>query len=215
MTFLELVKRLSREAGMGQGPTTTVGQAGDYLQAVEWIQAAYEDVQATHPNWNFLQKAISYNTDVGVVATDVGSWKPDSFRCYLAATGVADEQFLGYVPYDTFRDSYLFGASRSQTGRPTIITIEPDDDLLLWPTADAVYTVVGEYYMKPEAFTTDTSVPLFDSYHLVIVWRALQYYGAYASEPDKDAAGQREYRRLMRKLEMTELPTILYGPSWV
>ena len=214
MNKLQLVQRFCREAGISfSGPSTTIAQTGQFRQAVDWIDAAYEDIQFLHENWNFLREDFTFSTSDAVLAIpELGSWKGDSFRCYQTSLGVVDEQELCYIPWDAFRDAYLYGSSRTETGRPTVVSVKPDKSLSLWPTAVEVYTVVCEYYMKPQTLDADADTPIFpDAFHMAIVWKALSYYGIHASEPDKDLAGQREFKRLIPKLEFRELPKWQWG----
>lgn len=213
MNYLALCKRLRQEAGIaGSGPSTVTGQTGEYLRVTEWVAAAYEDIQSVHQDWDFLRTDITFSTsDPSISVSNFGSWKENSFRCYLTATGVSDEQFLAYIPWEQFRDLYLFGSNRSTTGRPTCITVKPDLSLYIYPTADAAYTVTGEYYKAPYTFSADADVPVFHLHHMAIVWRALMYYGQYSSEPDKYQAGIGEYERLLSKMEGAYLQSITYG----
>jgi len=216
-TFLELVQRLAQEAGIGSGPTTVIAQTGEYLRCVNWVKTAYEEIQGVHPDWLFLRKDLTFSTtSLSIVITDLGAYKKDSFRCYLTATGVSDEQMLDYIPWDEFKEVYDIGSSRTQTGRPSIITARPNDNsLYIWPISDADYTVVGEYYSSPHAMTLDTSDPIFPQHHMAIVWKALTYYGAYSSEPDKFAHGNDQYGKLLAKMELSQLPDIIWGDQYV
>ena len=46
MTYLELCQTLRREAGVsGVGPASVVDQSGEYLRLVEWIKAAWTEIQ--------------------------------------------------------------------------------------------------------------------------------------------------------------------------
>ena len=62
MNFLELCKRVHQELGAGDGslpgtvPTTVTSQTGDLLRIVGWVQRAWEEIQATHEDWLFLQR---------------------------------------------------------------------------------------------------------------------------------------------------------------
>lgn len=213
MTFLELVKRLCVESGIGPGPVTVIGQTGAYAQAVGWVQSAYEEIQNIHPDWQFLRTEASFTTSVWPpVVTDFASWKEDSFRIYLTASGIATEQWLLFCPWEVFRDTYYYGTGRTQTGYPNIVTIKPDHSLLIWPLPDDTYTVVCDYYKQPHTFTANADVPIFPQHHLVIVWKSLMYYGASASEPDKYAFGQEQFRKLEAKLFNQQRPRIMWGP---
>ena len=220
MTRLELVKRLCREAGIGSSPLTTIGQSGENLRSVEWIDAAYEEIQNLHWNWDFLRTDFSVSASIAVPApvspTDLGTWKVDSFRCYLTATGTDDEQPMIYLPWDVFRDTCLLGTGRTQTGRPYMFSVKPDGDLSISPPIpDDTYTIVGEYFKEAQTLSADTSEPLFSQNQMAIVWKALIYYAAYSSEPDKAVMGESQYKKLIRKLELSQLPGYGWGPSLV
>lgn len=224
MNKLELTKRLSREAGVNQsGPVTTINQVGDYKRLVDWIDTAYEDIQTAHATWQFLRKEFSFATVSGTATytpaaaglSDFAEWVSDddgdseNFRIYLTA---ADEQFIDYIPWDLFREVYLFGTQRTQTGRPTVYTIKPDDTLMFFPIPNDVFTCLGEYFRIPFTMTLNDDEPVFpDRFHIAVMWQALKYYGAYSQESDKYMTGQIEYRKRLRALEKSQLPQIAWG----
>lgn len=218
MNFLQLCQRLRSEAGItGTGPSTVIDQTGDLYRVVSWVSSAYEDIQNARPDWQFAQIGFSFPTIIGtslytlatVSLTDLLAWKKDDFRIYLTE---ADESFLEYVSWDTFRATYQVGSSRSLTGRPTIITVKPDDSLVLWPTPAAVYTVDGQYFRKARTMTANTDEPVFKSnFHMAIVWRALMFYGADLGAPEAYAHGEREYKKILRLMEFSRLPSVVYG----
>ena len=222
-TFLELSQRLRLEAGIsGTGPTTVVSQAGEYEKVVKWVATANEDIQNLHTNWKFLQTSFDFDTIAttqnytlaAVSLTDLATWKidtPDSLTIY---SSVADESYLTYMPWDDFRALYLFGSARSDTDRPTIVTIKPDNSLSFYPIPNAAFTVTGEYFKRAQVLDTtdDDEEPSFPSqYHMAVVWRALVHYGAFAAADEKYAHGQNEYKRLLRGLEGNQLPKITWG----
>lgn len=220
-TKLELCVDLRREAGIsGTGPSTTVSQTGEYGRVVEWIDTAYEAVQNLHPTWDFLKTEFSFPTIIGtanytktaVSLTELGSWKTDSFRCYLTATGVSDEQELDYVPWDDFRFHYGRGTQSTQTGRPSVITVKPDLSVTTWPICDAIYTVTGEYFKRAQTMSGDSSEPIIpQQFQSIIVWKGLMYYGAFAGADEKYTHGQNEYRAVLAKLRKNQLPRVSYG----
>jgi hypothetical protein len=173
---------------------------------------AYEEIQNAIPNWNFLWAETSFaTTTIPPTVTDLSTWKEDSFRLYLPADGIATESFLSFVPWNLFRDLYYFGAGHTQTGRPCIVTVKPDNNLLLWPLADDTYTVTAEYYKVPDVLSGNSDVPIFPKHHMIIVWKALMLYAGYASEPDKYALGNDQYKKLYVKLFNTQQQKITWG----
>jgi len=216
MTFLELANRLLSEANIsGTGLVTTTNQKGEYKQAVDYINTAYQDIQNLHPHWEFLRKDLSFNTianinnyiDTSIGLSDFGEWSLDTMRVYLTSGSFANEVHMTPVEWDDFRDMFLFGASRTQTGMPIYICEKPDNSLILYPIPDDTYTLEGEYFREPYTLTLDTDKPVFPTrFHMIIVWRALMYFATQLNAQELYAIGNIEYRKLLRKLEQFDLP---------
>jgi len=221
MTYLEMCQRLRLEAGIaGSGPTSVVSQTGELGRIVDWVATANDDIQNINSTWRFLQTSFDFSTVDGtqnyapadVSIDDLGSWKfgrDDDFTIYSAE---ADEQYLIYVPWNNFKGTYLFGTSRSQTGKPTIITVKPDNSTSFYAIPDDAYTVTGEYYKKAQTLAADDDESLIPSqFHMIVVWRALMLYGAYSGASDAYSHGENEYKSLLRKLNKSELPRMTWG----
>lgn len=218
MDFLALCKSLRSEAGIaGSGPTTTAGQSGELGRIVEWIKQAYVDIQDEQANWDFLRNDFSLDTVAGTSTyakssvSNLATWKNDSLRCYLKSSGVNDEMWLKYEPWDIFRDTRLRGANRNAQGRPLYFSIKPDKSLILWPVPNDIYTVVGEYFRTAIEFANNTDTPAFERHHMLIVFDALMRYAAYVGEPSLYARGEKERKKLMIKLQRDYLPGIMLG----
>ncbi len=226
-TRLQLCQRFVQEAEISGGanstlPASTLNQSGEMQQAVRDIDAAYEKLQNWKPNWHFLRFDFSFPTISGTQSytpTDAGlaehkTWKRDSFRCYLTATGVADEQHLDYVPWECFRDAYLHSANRNVSGRPIKFTIEPDKSVTFYPKPDANYTVVGEYWKRAQAMTADATEPLMpDEFHLILVWMACMAHGRRQSAPETFGLGKENFEEMFGALKTTQLPPVrVAGP---
>lgn len=225
MTFLQLYQRLHSEAArQGSTPTTVLSQTGMNLRLVNWILTAYEDIQSEHETWLFRRADFSFSisatksnytkTDAGV--TDLAAWKFDpndnyvsGIKLYLLA---ADETHLIYYPWDDFLSQYKFGSFRTQTGKPTVFSIKPDLSMELWPIPNAVFTVNGEYIKQMQTMTDDTDEPILPDHHIIIVWKALMYYGALQGAPEVYAHGEEEYGKLLSKLELNQLEKLGFGP---
>ena len=216
MTFLDLAKRIRQECAIaGNGPVTTVGQSGELLRVVDWMKTAYREIQAAHVTWEFLRAEFFFVTvagtgDYGVTQhaiADLNEWDTDTFRCYLTAS---DEQFLEYIPWETFRDTWKIGPNRTAQARPSFFSVKPDNSVTFDVVPDAAYTITGEYWKRPIAAGGDGDEPVFpDQYHEAIVWRALMLFAGYAAEPDKYMLGQDEYQRMLRRMAATLLPRIV------
>lgn len=206
----------------GTGPTAVTSQTGEMQRVVEWILSAYRSIQNLHPNWHFLQNDFSFQT---VASTgnytkttaslpELGSWKTDNFSVYLTATGVNAEQDLIYIPWDEFSRGYMFGSTSTQEGIPIVCTVRPDQSLQLWPIPNDIYTVKGEYYKRAQTMTANADEPLIPlAFQDAIVWRALMLYGAYAAADEKYSHGQNEYKSVLSRLEMNQLPEMLMAET--
>lgn len=219
MNFLALCQRLRSEAGIsGTGPTAVTGQTGMLERVVEWITAAYQDIQNKHATWRFLRDDFSFSTiastqeytPTAVSITDHAQWIEEDIRVY---ENVGDEYLLHDPTWDDFRLAYLYGSNRSLTGKPIAQAVRPKNNgLNLWPIPDAVYTVVGEYYKIPDVMSADADLPLFPArFHMIIVWRALMLYAAWAAADEKYAHGKTEYDALYLDLEQDQLEQVIYG----
>jgi hypothetical protein len=224
MNFLSLFQRLHSEAGrQGSTPTTVLSQTGMNQRLVNWIVTAYEDVQSEHQSWLFRQEEFTGQLSNGVSnylattfsITDFSAWKinydHDRLSGITIYVSTTDEEYLEYVPWDDFIPNYRFGSSRTQTQRPSVVTIKPDFSLEFWPIPNATYNVAGEYYKSIQTLTTDLNEPIFPDYHMIIVWKALMYYGAFEGAPEVYAHGQEQYNKLLAALEINQLDKITYG----
>jgi hypothetical protein len=225
-TFLDLCKKLRQEAGVsGTGPTSVLDQQGEMKRLVDWIARAYEDIQNAEGNWNFLRQDFTFPTIAGVqeytpdavALPEHESWMDQSFRIYQTDQGVNDEQWITYWPWESFRDAYIRSGNRTVQGRPIAWTIRPNDEaVVVWPTPDIDYTIVGEYMRRPHTLQNNNDFPLFArQYQMALVWRALMWYGTYESAPELYATGQAEFNRVMRALRRDQLPQIVMGGSIV
>jgi len=226
MTFLEIAQRLRREARVsGTGPASVMSQTGEMQMLVEWVQAAYQDIQNMSLIWEFLRTSFSFNTiatvseytPIAAGLTELLSWRTtdyDAVRCYLTATGVSAEQIINQVSWDEMRSVHLLGSSRSQTGQPVEFAIKPDKSIIFFPIPDAIYTIVGEYYKQPQTLSADADIPIIPvAYHMLLVWLGLRYSGAFQAAPEKYTHGETEYKRLIRRLRHDQLPNITIGRS--
>lgn len=220
MNFIQLCKRLVQESPItGNGPASVVGQTGEMQQVVNWINTAYVDIQSLHNTWRFLREDFQFPTVIGkqeYSAADAGlnnlqTWAPKNNDTRVYET-ISDEQYLVYMEWETFRPSYLYGSFRTQKSKPTIVSVKPNNSLMLWSLPDKVYTIDGEYHIQPVEMVENTDTPLFPvSYHMAIVWSALMMYCAYESIPDLYSQAESKYRKIVRKLEIEQLPNMGYG----
>ena len=227
MTFLELCQRMRQECGIsGTGPSTVVSQTGNLKRIVDWVNTAWIDIQTTHQDWDWMRASASFPTvasqamyelgtgtgTVGVSVATFGRWDRDTFRNYVTSVGTNSEVFMGFVHYDTWRDSYMYGAQRSTTTRPIDMSISPTKGIALGPPPTAGYTITGDYFSAPLDMTLDADVPALPAqFHMAIIYRAMMSYGAYEAAPEVYQRGELEFGKLMRRMTADRVPETIWG----
>ena len=227
MNFLQLVNRTRVECGVSGANTpllTAQSLTGESARIASWVNASWVDVQTTKEDWQWMRNPFEFNTvtqqqtytptQVGVAAT-FGNWKRDSFRCSSVGQNYRDEQLMNYMDYTTFRNLYQYANMRTTYMRPVVVSIVPgaDKSLAFGATPDQPYVITGEYYIKPTEMSADTDTPIIpDRYHLIIVYRAMMQYAGFNAASEVYQRGELEFRRLMNRLNIDQLPTITSGP---
>jgi hypothetical protein len=222
MNFLQLAQRLRQEAGAsGNGPTAVTEITGESKRLVDWISTAWLEIQGLHDQWGFMREPFEFQAAQGTGQTtptqagltDFRYWHRETLRCWRTALGITDEQWLVEWEYQVFRDTYRFNQNRDLVGRPLVFAVEPNSKALMFgPLMDVEYTVVGEYQRVPKPFVLATDTPdLQEHQHMVIVYKALEYYGLYESAQEVVVRAQQQYARLISQLEREQLPNVYLG----
>lgn len=232
MTYLSICQDVRRECRMaGSGPTTVVSQTGRLGDIVAWVAQCYTEIQEAQ-NWNWLRSTFTVNTvasDDTYAYTDCtdsrlsttisrfSQWwlehgDEPNVTIYLTSAGVGGENYLTPIDWAAFRERYKRGTQT--TGQPIHIAIDPQNNLVLGPKPDAIYTLNGEYQMSPQTLTANADVPEMPArFHNLIMYRAMEKYGASNNAPEVFNRGGYEGNRKMRALERDQLPPVfLAGP---
>jgi hypothetical protein len=239
VNFLQIVARAITECGAsGTSISTTANQSGEQQRFVNWVNAAWGEIQTKHDDWGWMRSSNLLNPGVtgmqfntvagqanyqlgtaagtcGVAVANFGKWDREAFRNYTTAAGTNNEMFMDIIPYDTWRDSYMLGAMRAVQTRPVAIAIGPDNSICLGPPPNSLYTITGDYFVAATSMVQDTDVPtgLEVAFHLMIVYRTMMFYGSYESAPEVFARGSAAYDEMMDQLEAKRLPIMTFGGS--
>lgn len=222
MNYLQLAQRLRQEAGAsGNGPTSVLNQTGESKRFVDWINTAWMEIQGLHDVWGFMRKPFEFEVPQGTGETtptqagltDWRYWHRETLRCWRTQLGISDEQWLVEWDYHVFRDTYRFNQNRDLVGRPLVFAVQPNSKALMFgPLMDTAYTVVGEYQTVPKQLVANEDVPdLQEHQHMIIVYKALEYYALFESAGEVLARAQKQYKALLSQLEREQLPTVYLG----
>jgi len=230
MQFIDLALQTKKESRITGTNTTVVGATGDWDRICGWVAQAWAELQAMH-KWKWMRGTSTFDTTASVGSytptlagavdgsgTDnLAEWREKEFRIFLTATGVADEQWLTYMPYDEFKNLFLFGANRTNYSRPQFITINPaDKSIILGPAPDDIYTVTGEYFKTPTTLTLDADTPDMPArFHWLIIYMAMMSAGADKNAPELYGRGETGRKQLLTALKRDQLPKFRRGKSLI
>jgi hypothetical protein len=224
MNFLQLVQKLRQECGIaGNGPLTVVDQNKESARLVSYINDAWVEIQGLSDTWSFMRKEFGFETvanvgdytpdggpGVGAGLSDFRMWHTDTLRCYETAFGIPDEQFLPEWEYKKFRDTYRY--AEQTVGRPVVFAVKTNGSaLMLGNIPDKSYTIVGEYQCVPTFLVADTDTPAIAAHlHMVIVYKAMEFYGLFEAAPEVLQRGERGFQRFLTMLmrEEQDVPTL-------
>lgn len=229
MNYLALAQKLRRKCRVaGTGPTAVTGVSEEYLRLLDFVNEANGLIERLHPDWLFMRASTScvtvegqhtYSPTADFSLTDFGSWaldyeSGDSFRNYLTVTGTADEQRMGVIEYDDWRNHYLYGTNRTTYQRPLDVAVAPGGSLVVGPVPTAGYTLIGDYYKAPTLLVDADSEPnIPEAFHWAIIYRAMMLFGVSENAPEIYGEGKAEWKIIRAQLEAAQLRNItLPGP---
>jgi hypothetical protein len=201
MTFLDLCQSLRQEVGAaGSGPASVQAQHGEYARLVSWIQQAWREIQLSRERWLFAWAEASINVEPEFRTysppSDLRVWDEGTIRC----NGLP----LKVLTWPEFRGRF---AQDSEQVSPSFVAQRPDGVLVLDTTPETSGEIAFEYWRTPQALALGADVPrLPDQYHLVIVYRAMLFYGLYENAPEMVQAARSGEAGLHRDMTQTQLP---------
>lgn len=233
MSFLTLCADTQRECDVvGSEISAVTNQTGELSRIVNWVKNAWTEIQNRHANWRWMRSTFSINTVAGddtYAATECTDTRlsaaisrfarwikfddngSSNMKIYLSSAGVGAERWLSFMEWSDFRSIYRVGTQNN--GAPAHYTIDPQNNLVLGPKPDDVYVVTGEYQMSAQILAASADVPEMPTqFHQLIVCMAMKKYAGFESAPDVYSRAVTEGNRLMRQLELDQLPSMPMAP---
>ena len=236
MNFLSLCVEAQRECDItGTDIAAVTNQVGELRRVVNWVIQAWTEIQNRHasgPYWKWMRSVFTVDTTSGddtYAGTDCTDsrlsaaitrfsrwWELDDRGCsnvkiYLTSAGVASERYLAFMDWATFRYTYKLGTQTN--GYPAHFTIDPQNNLVLGPKPDGIYTVSGEYQMSAQVLAVNGDTPEMPSqFHQLIVYGAMRKFAGFESAPDVLSRAVTEGNKVMRQLELNQLPPVTIAP---
>lgn len=214
MNFLEIAKRVRQECGVsGDGPANVAAQTGMYAKIVAWVQSAHEELQQLHSEWNFdwdmQEKALAAGVEFYDPVDDWGlafkKMAQDGLYVYRNADGPAVKTWVHVVDWAMLRQV----RTPNITGTPIYAAMAPDERLCFYPIPDGDITAVLEYYRTPQVLSGNNDAPRMPArFHMAIVWRAVMFWCAHDENPALMQSATQNYRELVNRMTITELPKL-------
>jgi hypothetical protein len=213
MNFLEIAKRVRQECGIsGDGPAAVQSQVGISAKLVAWVQTAYEEIQSLQPwryNWAEHTQALTAGVAVYAPVNDWGldfrELATDPIYVYRTQDGPRSKHWLCLVSWAEMRDMAQVGIQ----GVPVYCAMRPDTTIQFHPEPQDGLTAVIEYIKNPDTLVDNLDIPVMPArYHMAIVWRAVMYWCAHDENTALYGAANQQYQIILRKMWLSELPTI-------
>ncbi len=215
-TYLQLCQRLRREVGAnGTGPSSVLGQSGEYQRIVDWIADADEEVQQEHDTWKFMNSPFGVATIPGVNTypaqlcdppiNDLRIWRERGMKCYDPAVGLNNQWHLSYIDPETWDSTYNTGARTP--GMPQHFSYSDANELLVGPTPDRAYTITGVYQRACTRMLVDTDQPKYPAeFHMLAVYLAMMKFGRFTGAAEVYSDGERLYGKMLMRMRRSQLP---------
>lgn len=162
-TFLNICKEVHNKLGM-QGTLTTVNVSGYQGLMVDLVRTQWRDIQHSRDDFFFLrakkdlivtagqQEYSLYNAGVNDIFTlaesqRFGTWRTQRF--------MYNYRPLRYVGFDEWEEADRTTA----VAKPTIFTVDPSDDSVIFENLSANATVSLGYIKSAHLLTNDADVP--------------------------------------------------------
>ncbi len=224
MTFLQLVQALAREVGTsGTGPTAVANQTGLYLDYVNWIAQAWQDIQMEHDgHWSFLRHTFTLPTVNGTdtyaytACTDItvspsatisrfNDWRlNDRYDPPKLTPATGSERWMVWTPWEAFKQVFKIGTQNPAP--PVYVTVNPQRQIVFGPTPDGIHTFEGDYWVGPQVLADDADEPECPpQFHMAVVYRAMIKYAYRSVAQELLARAETEYEAIMAALEFNQL----------
>ena len=193
MTFLDIVRRVAQRTGTGdpRSISSALTATGRIATVATLTQDAWTALQTERHAWRFLirdfpdsailTRGVRAYTAASLGLTEWAEWIPGDGAGAVpisvwpsSGTSRAREQPLGVVDYRSYRQSYQTGANAEpppeRYSQPSVLAIDPHDQLVVWPIPDADYRIVGTYRRGAQVFAADNEEPIIlPQYHPALV----------------------------------------------
>lgn len=194
MNFLEIVKKANTFSGL-QGEVDSVSfVSGIQKVLVEFVVAAYLDIQLSRDNWAWMQKYTSTFLWGSASTSHINTGVNKYYTLYNSKGELMT--FIPYLEWLTTRSADL-----ARTSIPSYYTIIPETNaLIVSPVLDTV-TISYVAVIDPEVLSDNTQIPKMpERYHYLIAYKAAMDLGYFLGNQEIGSINAAKYDMLFTKL---------------
>lgn len=216
VTFLDLTNRVLKafnEVNLTSSNFSTAD--GFYQEAKDAVNQAIFDIYTEQDvQWPFAWNETTFNTVAGTQeyskASDALAIDWESFRILSDPSNDIIADHIPSIEYNVYRREYWQGdqeTTADERTQPSLVVRKPDNNFILTPVPDQVYTIEYEYYTMPSALSAyddTTSIP--DEFVQMIVDKALHYAYMFRDNVEQAALAQKRYESNVNKVRRILIP---------
>ena len=212
MKFLELVQYVRSRVGMqGTGPASVTSATTAEMDLVNAVSDAWIDIQNFREDWRWMRSVVTFDTVVGTANYPKATIFPPGFRhkrwltntAYINVSG--SKRRLWYLEYDAFIEYTL---NSTENTEPSYFTIVPSDSSILIEKPKDIYSITIGYQKSPQILINNADIPeLPESFHLLIVYEAVDKYGVVSFSPELQGKYSNQYDVMLGQLLRNQLPS--------
>lgn len=217
-TFLKLTNRVLKAFNEVQLNEANFASAEGFYQEAkdDVVQAIFDIYTMEDIAWPFAWNTGTVTTTIGeqnytknVLATGV-NW--ESFRIESNVVNNIFPDFIPSMPYQTYLANYWQRDAevRDNAGgysKPTQVVRRPDNNIILTPVPDLVYTITYEYYKLPVALENPTDISSIpEEFSQVIIDKALHYAYMFRDNIEEASVAQDRYEKNVYKMRRILIP---------
>ena len=193
-TYLEILQDAAALSGtIDRRSISSVNATGRAGLLAQFIRDSWIEIQNQQRNWHFL--IVPFPDNAEFTQANPGPYLPTTLNltnppwadwisgeasgsvplsCWPPDSRTEELQ-MRFLRWPEFRQAYRFGSSLDgHTGQPSAFSIDPRDQLWVWPTPDQDYKVAGSYRREAQVLRNDADVPIIAAdHHPALVWAAV------------------------------------------
>jgi len=236
MNLLQAVQKTAVNCDVVDKPSEIIGtadQQGDLYRIVDWCIDAWTELQSSKRTWRFMRSRFTINTvadtseyaygaftDVlaGALISRFRNWFVDNPqnppKAYRTSSGIGTQYYMRFQAWNDFQALYQMG--NQNPGQPQIITVDPQNNIVVWPTPNDDYTITGDYHKSPQLLSADDDgdtefADMPAMFHTVVMYDAMRKYGTTEGAEEVILRANTEGAALKRDLDRDQLPRFEEG----